>query len=181
MEVLTANVPAGNTDINQEFTVPATTEAMLFFIQDNQAGKDTSVPPSRFHNRNTGNVSIDALQLNDYQIEYGGMTKPPIRINSRFDNTNQQLYQRYINTALESGQFFQLTGTETFEEHCERGPIFLETFMKSADNLATRCHVMANYAPMTSDCRLFLVAQYNRTVKIVRQNGLVVSVQSQNR
>ena len=106
------------------------------------------------------------------------MTKPTIRIDSDYKVTVNTLYQRYVSTALESGQFFNLTGCETFEEWCERGPIFHEIFIKSADNLATRLHVVANYRKMTHISRLFVVAHYSRTIKIIRQNGLVVSVTS---
>ena len=180
MDVYTANLNAV-TNINEEFTVPSSTRALTLFMQDQKAGKDTSVPPSRFHNvYANGTVNTDALTLRNYQIEYGNMTKPTIRFESKFDNTTQQLYQRYIQTALESGQYFQLTGAETFEEWMERGPIFHETFVKSADNLATRVHVVGQYGSVTVNCRAFLIAHYSRTIKITRQNGLVVNVQSLN-
>ena len=123
------------------------------FIQDQSAGKDTSCPPSRFANTMNlalGDGTSDGLLLHDYQIEYANMTKPTIRIDSDYTDTANTMYQRYVSTALESGQFFNLTGCETFEEWCERGPIFHETFIKSADNLATRLHVVANYTRMTT-------------------------------
>ena len=62
----------------------------------------------------------------------------------------------------------------------ERGPIFHETFVKSADNLATRVHVVGQYGTVTGNCRAFLIAHYSRTIKITRQNGLVVNVLSLN-
>ena len=159
MDVYTSNVPSGGA-----FEV-----------------KPSSTRPSRFHNKFiNGDVNKDALSINNYQVEYGNMTKPTIRFESSFSNTNQKLYQRYIQTALESGQYFQLTGAETFEEWMERGPIFHETFVKSADNLATRAHVVSNYGAITSACRFFLVSHYSRTIKITRQNGLVVNVVSLN-
>ena len=183
MDVYTANLNTGTVNLNEEFTVPSSTRALTLFMQDQKAGKDTSVPPSRFHNvydSANDEVNRDALTLQNYQIEYGNMTKPTIRFESKFDDTTQQLYQRYIQTALESGQYFQLTGAETFEEWMERGPIFHETFVKSADNLATRVHVVGQYGTVTGNCRAFLIAHYSRTIKITRQNGLVVNVQSLN-
>jgi hypothetical protein len=166
----------GGIPINQEFTVPSSTRAVTMFIQDQSAGKNTSCPPSRFTNARP--FGEDALYMHDYQIEYANMTKPTIRIDSVYSDTKNSMYQRYVSTALESGQFFQLTGCETFEEWCERGPIFHETFIKSADNLATRLHVVANYSEINTISRLFIVAHYSRTIKIIRQNGLVVSVTS---
>ena len=93
----------------------------------------------------------------------------------------QRLYQRYVQTALESGQFFQMTACDTFEEWMERGPIFHETFSKSADNLSTRAHVIVNYGQISTDSRLFLVSHYSRVVKIIRQKGLIVNVISMSR
>ena len=55
-----------------------------------------------------------------------------------------------------------------------------ENFLKSSDNMATRLNVIANYDRVSVDCRLFVAAEYTRTVKITRQNGLIVQVQSQN-
>jgi hypothetical protein len=165
-----------NIPINQEFTVPSSTRAITMFIQDQSAGKKRSVPPSRFTNAYP--YTSNALSMHDYQIEYANMTKPTIRIDSDYSDYSNTMYQRYISTALESGQFFNLTGCETFEEWCERGPIFHETFIKSADNLATRLHVVANYSRIDVVSRLFIVAHYSRTIKIIRQNGLVVSVTS---
>ena len=91
-----------------------------------------------------------------------------------------ELGQRYINTMLESGQYFEFTGGESFREWLERGPIIHESFMKSADNHSTRCRVTATYRQVLSDCRLFVACTYRRTVKVTRQNGLIVNVQAQN-
>ena len=172
----TMNGTGSAVPINQEFTVPSSTRAITMFIQDQTAGKVRSCPPSKFTNAFPHHD--DALFLHDYQIEYANMTKPTIRIDSDYSDIKNTMYQRYVSTALESGQFFNLTGCETFEEWCERGPIFHETFIKSADNLATRLHVVANYSEINVVSRLFIVAHYSRTIKIIRQNGLVVSVTS---
>ena len=50
-ELLSANVRAGAGNINEEFSVPSTTDSITLFIQDNNAGKNTNVPSSRFHNK----------------------------------------------------------------------------------------------------------------------------------
>ena len=86
-ELLSANVRAGAGNINEEFSVPSTTDSLTLFIQDKNAGKNWNVPSSRFHNKYLqidGNPTTtpDALTLNDYQIEYAGLTKPATRINS---------------------------------------------------------------------------------------------------
>ena len=182
MDVKNANisVTAGTTSINEEFTVPSSTTDITIFMQDILAGQNSSCPPSRFHSiYSGGDNSATALDLRNYQIEYAGLTKPVIRYESKYDsslNTNQ-LQQRFIQSMIEYGSFFEPSGTETFEEYMERGPIFHESFLKSADNLSTRCHIIANYGTgFVTAARLFVVAHYDTTVKLTRQGGLLTNV-----
>ena len=179
MSVHTGNVRAGNANnIDEEFSVPSSTRAMTLFLQDQQAGKSTSVPPSKYHIIGRNN---EAISIQDYQIEYAGLTKPTVRYKSQYDANTLGIQQRYLNSALESGQYFNPAGFESLQEYMERGPFLHESFIKSADNLATRAHVVASYsANNTNDARIFLVAHHSRTVQITRQNGLVVNIVSLN-
>ena len=182
-ELVSTNVPAGNGQINQELTVPSSTCAIAMFLQDAQAGKRTDVPPTKFDNRRVlvnGDPTFDALTLRDYQISYANQTKPPTRVNSLHTPNVDELHQRYISTMIQSGLFFRPSGAETYAEYLERGVLVYENFLKSSDNMATRLNVIANYDRVSVDCRLFVAAEYTRTVKITRQNGLIVQVQSQN-
>jgi len=186
MSVHSKPITKGQVDnIDMEVSVPSSTMALTLFLQDQQAGKIPHVPPSKFHL--AGN-NEDALSLDDYQIEYAGMIKPTVRYKSEYDVNKNKLQQRYINSALESGQYFNPSGFESYLEYTERGPFLHETFIKSADNLATRVHVSASYkinptgaeAANVRDSRLFVIAHHTRTVKIVRQNGLILNVLTQN-
>lgn len=180
MMVQTANVDTGGGEINEEVSVPSSTRALTLFVQDQQAGKTTSVPPSKFHIAGA-NANKNAIAVTDYQIEYAGMTKPTVRYSSDYSPGVMTIQQRYINSALESGQYFNPSGFETLNEYLERGPFFHESFVKSADNLATRAHVVANYKnPFDQAARLFVVAHYSRTIQITRQHGLIVDLRSLN-
>ena len=153
------------------------------FLQDVQAGKRTDVPPTKFDNRRIevdGEPTFDAMTLRDSQISYANQTKPPTRVNSLHTTAVDELHQRYISTMIQSGLFFRPSGAETYAEYLERGVLVYENFLKSSDNMATRLNVIANYDRISVDCRLFVAAEYTRTVKITRQNGLIVQVQSQN-
>ena len=186
MSVHSKPIQAGGfSNIDMEVSVPSSTMALTLFLQDQQAGKLPHVPPSKFHL--AGN-NEDALSLDDYQIEYAGMIKPTVRYKSEYNDDKNKLQQRYINSALESGQYFNPSGFESYLEYTERGPFLHETFIKSADNLATRVHVSASWKDNPTgaadlnkrDGRLFVIAHHTRTVKIVRQNGLIMSVLTQN-
>ena len=91
MEVMNSNIASNNnTNINQEFTVPSSTRAVTTFIQDMNAGKETSCPPSRF--TLIAPYQLDAMNLRDYQIEYANMTEPVIRIDSQYVAGSNPMY-----------------------------------------------------------------------------------------
>jgi hypothetical protein len=175
MSVQNVNVKAsgGGANVNEEFNFPSSTHALSMFLQGTTAGKTTSLPPSKFH---VAGYDLNALSLMNYQIQYGNLTKPTIAYESTYSSTSNTLQQRYINTMLESGQFFSEAGGETFNQWLERGPLIHETFVKAADNLATRAQIQANYAQLSADARLYVIAHYTTTVQITRTNGMVSNV-----
>lgn len=177
MSVHTINQKADtNVEINDEVSVPSSTRALTLFLQDAQAGKHSDIPPSKYGIVN----DLSALSLRNYQIQYANMTKPTVRYDSLYDTTKDTLQQRYINCALESGQFFNPAGFESYADYLERGPFLHESFVKAADNLATRVHVVASYDSIGRDARLFVIAHYSSTVQITRHNGLIVDLKQLN-
>jgi len=180
MSVNTANVDTAGGEINEEVSVPSSTRAITLFVQDQKAGKTTSITPSKYHIAGA-NGNKNANKIQSYQIEYAGMTKPTVRYTSSYAAGALTIQQRYINSALESGQYFNPSGFESLNEYLERGPFFHESFVKSADNLATRVHIVAQYqAPFDQAARIFVVAHHSKTVQITRQNGMIVDIRSLN-
>ena len=178
MSVHTVNARQGaNEEINEEVSVPSSTRALTLFLQDARAGKHSGCPPSKFQ---IAENLTSALTLRNYQIQYANMTKPTVRYDSLHNNNVDTLQQRYINCALESGQFFNPAGFESYEQYLERGPYQHESFVKAADNLATRVQVVASYDSISSDARMFIIAHHSSTVQITRQNGLIVDLKQMN-
>ena len=178
MSVHTVNARAGNgVEINEEVSVPSSTRALTVFLQDARAGKHSQIPPSKY---GVAGDPTSALTLRNYQIQYANMTKPTVRYDSQHTNAIDTLQQRYINCALESGQFFNPAGFESYEQYLERGLYLHESFVKAADNLATRVQVVAAYDRIEEDCRMFIIAHHSSTVQITRQNGLIVDLKQMN-
>lgn len=176
--VHTVNAPKGNPkEINEEVSVPSSTRALSLFLQDTRAGRHAGLPPSVF---GVAENPLSALSIKDYQIQYANMTKPTVRYSSNHNPNVDSLQQRYVNCALESGQFFNPAGFESYEQWLERGPYMHESFIKAADNLATRVQVVANYENIAEDSRLFIIAHYSSTVQVTRQNGLIVDIKQLN-
>ena len=173
MSVHTANRNNGSTaEINEEMSVPSSTRAISCFLQDQRAGKNTLFPPSRFC---AGEG--DELNLRNYQVQYANATKPSVRYDSNHTNDIDTQQQRYLTCALESGQFFNPAGFESYSQWLERGPFLHDSFIKAADNLATRVHVNASYdGAAGADERFYLVAHYSNTVQITRTNGMVSDI-----
>lgn len=183
MSVLTGNnVGTGIVDVNEEVSVPSSTRAISYFVQDSQVGNDTRIPTSKFHLVDTN----DTLSIQNYQIEYASMTKPTVRYASAYSPAavaglaSNTLQQRYITSALESGQYFNPAGFEKFDEYLARGPFLHDSFVKSADNLATRLHLTATWQNLQRPSRNVIVAHYSRTIQITRSNGLVVDIKALN-
>jgi hypothetical protein len=176
MSVHTVNA-SGDSEINEEVSVPSSTRALSVFLQDGRAGKHSGIPPSKFH---VAEDEDSALGLRSYQIQYANITKPVTRYSSDHTATVDTLQQRYVNCALESGMFFNPAGFESYEQYLERGPILHESFIKAADNLATRVQIVAQYNNITAASRLHIVSHYTSVVTITRSNGLIVNVTQQN-
>jgi hypothetical protein len=176
MSLHTVNA-SGESEINEEVSVPSSTRAISVFLQDGRAGKHTGVPPSRFH---VAEDETSALGLQSYQIQYANMTKPVTRYDSTHTDLVDTLQQRYVNCALESGMFFNPAGFESYEQWLERGPYLHESFIKAADNLATRVQIVAKYLDITAPSRVHIIAHYTSVVTITRSNGLVVNITQQN-
>lgn len=187
MEMSPLSIPVANgvTNINHEVTVPSSTRAISLALQDQQAGQHSDVPPSRFH---VAQSSDAAMRVTGYQLTYGNITKPTVKFVTNYVNPanaaavgTNTMQQRYVNTALESGQYFNPAGFESFPVYMERGPYYHESFVKSADNLATNVHVtMDMSAGLGRPARLLVISHYSKTVQITRQNGLVVDCKSLN-
>jgi hypothetical protein len=139
MSVHTATVNQASGEINEEVSVPSSTRALTLFLQEQTAGKTIQLPPSKYH----GSVESDALTLRNYQIQYANITKPSVRFESNFGTNTNLLQQRYITSALESGQYFNPAGFETYPEYLERGPYVHESFVNPS--FARRIKILTGF------------------------------------
>lgn len=119
-----------------QFIVSPFTEALTFFIQDNQASYSPLVPPSMFKCYNN-----DDLSLRQIQCSYGGFTKPSTPWESNFYGTTNATFdgfqQRYMSSYEESGQSLAVLGCETYSDFLIRGPFYHFTFTRDKSYRAT--------------------------------------------
>lgn len=152
-------------------TVPTSTYAISMFIQDSGANNSITTPPTNFTTPDRSD-----LKLTTFSINYGNVVKPTSRYTSEFTQFNNLMQQRYLESNMESGQFW--TGGETMRDWIKRGPIYHATFEKARDDPATQLQISASFNGISAGCKLFAVAHYTKVVSVVTQNGYVANVTS---
>jgi hypothetical protein len=159
-----------------DFTVPHSTKAISVFMQASNAGTSTLYTPSVF--KTNGNAY---LKVENLQITYGNMTKPPTNIRSDTGTNTNGLQQRYLDTQIESGQAFSSGGTETFADWQLNGPIYHYTFAKDTNNRSTNVQLSLNHSGVdTNNNNIFLVAHYTRSIDIQVEQGFISQVTALN-
>ncbi len=135
---------AASTGLHQEeFTVSAATCALTCAFQDNRAGSSTLHSPSLFR---VNGQSHDELKLIRFYLNYAGDNRPKPDADPLYQITNWEDYtvQRYVDTMMYSGTFFNPGGCETIEEWHERGAYYHFVWPRDGTDRSTR--VIANYS-----------------------------------
>lgn len=158
-----------------DFTVPPSTTAISVFLQGGTAGSDVRLPPSMFKTLG-GNAKLTSLQ-----VSYANTTKPSTQWASKYDSTTQQMSQRYIDSQMYSGNFWNLGGTESLGDWLKRGAIYHFTFDRDASDRSTQVQVITGLdssisAEERSGMNLFVAAHYTRQVDIVTELGFISEV-----
>lgn len=173
---------------NLQFSVPPSTMALTFFLQENSSGSNPYVPPSMFRCLNNSD-----LNLTNIQVTYANVTKPSVNWQSNYavattsganvfngSGTNK-LEQRYHDSYEESGLDCRLAGMETFYDYLQRGPFYHFSFERDVNNKSTEVQITSVFSgavPSSPNQNLFCVAHFRKTVQITTSNGLIVNVSS---
>jgi hypothetical protein len=164
-------------DMNQrQFDVPPSTYALTIAYQDEKASSDnTTFSASRFKVDNNLQNS-----LTRFYIQYAGLQLPQPDADPRHGGEVVQLQQRYAETMLNSGMWFDPISGESFKEWLDLGMLLHFAFPKDGTDHSTRCVVDQQFsdAGITAG-RILLFAHY-REVGIVKiENSRVVDVSVQ--
>ncbi len=104
------------------YDVSPSTKALTLAIQDSRIYDDTSISASKFKAYN-GTTSID-LNINRFFIQYGSVQKPQPDADVNFDVNVDRTVQRYTDTALQSGAYWDTGSFEDIEQHHDRGNFY---------------------------------------------------------
>jgi hypothetical protein len=164
-------------NMNQrQFDVPPSTYALTVAYQDEKASSgNTTFSPSRF--------KVDAdLQntLTRFYIQYAGLQLPQPDADPKYGAGVVQLQQRYAESMLNSGAYFDPISGETFKEWLDLGLFLHFTFPKDGTDQSTRCIVDQQFSSggITAG-RILLFAHYREVGVIKIENSRVVDVSVQ--
>ena len=158
------------------FSVSENTYAITIAFQSSATGSDTRFPPSKFIAGNNYERSINRLQ-----VEYADQTKPNPQADPEFfrgTNNNDFLEQRYVDTYLYNGLYFDDAGPESKEEWLVRGPYYYLPFPKDASSKDTRVVVRYGFddAVPADGVKVLLFSHSKKMATIKIMNGKVESV-----
>lgn len=139
----------------KNFDVSPSTYALTVAYQDLRAGEHTSISTSKFKSYDNGAnpTNPQELKLNRFYINYASQNLPAPDADPSFVAGKDYTIQRYSETQLYSGAWYDNGGTETIEEWHERGPYYHFKWARDGTDNSTRTTIHqqfdnADYANM---------------------------------
>lgn len=172
-EVRCQTEDAKGTNLTQKnFDVSPSTYALTCAFQEDSAGSNTLYSASKLKAQNNEELNLTRLFLS-----YGGTSRPSIDADPSYIVTSAKDYttQRYVDTLLQTGQYFQEGGSETIEEWQKRGPYYYFNWPRSGDDRSSRAQVNFQFSALTSS-RVLLFDHYRSIATIMVKGSRVVDV-----
>jgi hypothetical protein len=164
----------------KNFDVSPSTYALTTCFQDKRAGAVTQYPLTKFKIVGVGDqVDEDlGLQLNRMYVAYAGESKPSPDADPQFNPTSNPRVdyttQRYIESIIQNGAYFDGGGTETIDEWHNNGTYHYMAFNKDGADRSTRVNVNVGFVagtPISSANSNLLLFDHARGVARVVVSG----------
>lgn len=164
---------------------PATTKLAVAY-QDTRIASSTQTSASLFTASATDTpYGLGQLQnnLNRFYISFANMQKPQPDASPEYDTSIDRLGERYHETLLESGLYWNPAGAESYADWKRRGLLMLYSFPKPGDDASTRVQVNQQFKGGTDITNLnVLLFSVSRTAaQITISNGQVSAVELKER
>jgi hypothetical protein len=165
----------GTGDFTQKnFDVSPSTYALTTAFQDQRAGNNTLYSASKFK---IGAEAEDELKLNRLFINYAGQNRPQPDADPTFVANNDYTVQRYVDSQLYSGAYFDTGGAETIKEFHERGSYYYFSWPRDGTDRSTRVNVHFGFTGAIANGRVLLFDHSKQVARVRVQDGHVVDVQ----
>lgn len=170
--------PGANNLQQKSFDIGGSTHSLSIAFQDSNASSDNTLfSASKFKIRAGGTFSDIALSLQRVYVQYALQTKPSPDAAIDFSGTINYLQQRYADTVLYSGQYFNDSGPESFQDYLDRGIYLHWVWAKNPDDKSTRVQVNFQLSENPGNNGRVLLFSHEKRMAIVSvRKGRVVDV-----
>ena len=207
LNVTTQNLQRGNASMQQlNYLVPPSTYQVGVAFQDSRAGTSTGVPLTSlcYHQsaeqiqqggfppiQSSANLLYNNTDLQRMFLQYGNRTFPQPDMEPSFvvkgsfafngsPNGVAYLTQRWLESAMATGQYWAPGGPEPFAEWLTKGPIYVFPTLRDPTDRSTNLVVNAQFTntPPAANCFVFTMSRKVATIRIA--NGAVQEVDVQD-
>jgi hypothetical protein len=162
----------------KNFDVSPSTYGLTVAYQDLRSGNQSNVSASKFKTFNAAVDASEELKLTRFYINYAGQNLPAPDADPEFVEGKDWTAQRYTETQLYSGAYFDTGGAESIEEWQERGAYYHFKWPRDGTDRSTRVTVhqqFATGADMTNT-RVLLFDHSRQVASVQVKAGRVVDV-----
>jgi hypothetical protein len=173
------------------FNVSPSTTKLAVAYQDQRVNSDTRCSASYFTSSPTVPIAygLGSVQnnLSRFFLSYANMQKPQPDANPEYSIADDvdRLGERYNETMLESGMWFNPAGAESYSDWKKRGLLMMFNFPKSGDDSSTRVQVNQQFSNLIAgditNLNVLLFSISRTSAQITVSNGAVESVELMER
>ena len=169
------DISNGGSFQQKNFDVSPSTFALTACFQDSRAGSLTQYSASKF--KIDGDNS-DELKLNRMFLNYAGQNRPAPDADPEFKAGRDYTVQRYAETQLYSGAYYDCGGAETIEEWHDRGAYYYFSWPRDGTDRSTRVNAHFGFeGSAVANGRVLLFDHSKKIARVEVRDGRVVSVQ----
>ena len=165
----------------KNYDVSPSTFALTAAYQDLRVGENTALSPSKFksYDANAIPTTAEELKLNRFFINYAGQNLPAPDADPQFTAGLDYTTQRYTESQIYSGAYFDTGGAEDIQEWHDRGAYYYFSWPRDGTDRSTRCTVNQQFTAGTDvvNMRLLLFDHSKQVARIRIQDSRVIDVQ----
>lgn len=172
------DVDTGASNQFKRFNVSPNTQALAVAFQDISVGaNNTTRPVSKFRIRSNAIFTNGELSLNRFYVLYNGEQKPSPESDPSFSSPRDYLKQRYMETQLYSGNYFNPGGCENYNDWLERGLFMYFAWPKDGNSGSSAVSVNYSFSVSNSTNANVLLFNWSKKLGYVSiRNGKVDDV-----
>lgn len=166
-----------STGLQQEqFNVSPSTFALTLAFQDSRAGSgDTRYSSSKLK---VNAEASDELKLTRMYIKYAGVNRPQPDADPSYKIGSAEDYtiQRYIDSNIYSGAYFDNGGQESIQEYQSRGAYYYFLWPRDGTDRSTRVTTNFQFNTGLTNASVLLFDHFKKAARIRVENGRVIDV-----